>query len=311
MSRMPTLMTTITVFARALSRKPTISSAATASTRNAAGRLTTPPSPGGCGDRVGQREAERGVEQLVEVAAPADGHGGDRDAVLEDQVPADDPGDQLAHRRVGVRVGAARDRDGRGQLGVGERGERAGHAREHERQDDRRAGVPDRLAEDDEDAGADDRAEAERGQVEQADRALERLRPSPRSRRRARRPAWSRRRRACPGRCSCGPPQAGGWGDHEHGAARALDQARGHVAQHAPGDGTARGGADDDQVGLLLLGEHEDPAHDLARTGSRAVALTPRCGDPLRQPRAPPPPRPWRARSGARSRAPPARGRRS
>ena len=41
-------MTTITVFARALSRKPTISSAATASTRNAAGRLTTPPSPGGC-----------------------------------------------------------------------------------------------------------------------------------------------------------------------------------------------------------------------------------------------------------------------
>ncbi len=47
MTRIPILMNTITVFARALSRKPTIRSAATASTTKAAGRFTTPPSPGG------------------------------------------------------------------------------------------------------------------------------------------------------------------------------------------------------------------------------------------------------------------------
>ena len=81
--------------------------------------------------------------------------------------------DELAHRGVAVRVGAAGDRDRRRQLGVGERGERARDAGQDEGEDDRRPGVADRLAEDDEDPGADDRADAERGEVEQADRALE------------------------------------------------------------------------------------------------------------------------------------------
>ena len=147
---------------------------------------------GRAGERVGQREAEQRVEQVVEVLAPADRDGGDRHGVLEDQVPADDPRRELAERRVGVRVGAARDRDRRGQLREGERGERAGDAGEDEGQDDRRAGVADRLADDHEDAGADDRAEAERGQVEQADDALQLARPSPPCRGRARRCPSSR-----------------------------------------------------------------------------------------------------------------------
>ena len=37
--------------------------------------------------------------------------------------------------------------------------------------------------------------------------------------------------------------------------------------------GPRLGRADDDQVGLLLLGEHEDPAHDRARRGRSAVRL--------------------------------------
>ena len=41
------LIATMIVFARAVSRTPIISTAVTASTRNAAGRFTTPPSPGG------------------------------------------------------------------------------------------------------------------------------------------------------------------------------------------------------------------------------------------------------------------------
>ena len=114
---------------------------------------------GRVGDRVRQRQAEQRVEQLVEVRAPADGDGGDRHAALEDQVPADDPGRQLAERGVVVGVGAAGHRDGGGQLREGRRREHAGHAGEDEGEHDRRPRGRDRLADDHEDAGADDRAE--------------------------------------------------------------------------------------------------------------------------------------------------------
>ena len=71
------------------------------------------------GDRRRQRDAEV-VEQLVQVARPADRDRGGAERELQDQVPADDPGDELAERRVGERVGRARDRHGRGELGVAE-----------------------------------------------------------------------------------------------------------------------------------------------------------------------------------------------
>ena len=54
------------------------------------------------------------------------------DRVLEDQVPADDPGHELAEGRVGVRVGAAGDRDHGRELGVAEPGQRAHRAQQHE-----------------------------------------------------------------------------------------------------------------------------------------------------------------------------------
>ena len=167
------MRTTITVLVRALSRTPYMSSAATASTRKTAGALNVPPSPGRTGDRLGQADAEERVQQRLQVAAPADGHRRHRHAVLEDQVPADDPRDELAERRVAVGVGAARDRDRRGQLGVGEGREQAGDPREGEGDDDRRAGIADALADDHEDAGADDRADAQRGEVEDSDRSFE------------------------------------------------------------------------------------------------------------------------------------------
>ena len=46
-----------------------------------------------------------------------------RERVLEDEVPADDPRDQLAQRRVGVGVGRSRDRNHRGEFGIAESGE--------------------------------------------------------------------------------------------------------------------------------------------------------------------------------------------
>ena len=125
------------------------------------------------GDRVRQVDAEQRAEQVLDVPAPADGDGRDGHPVLEDEVPADDPGDELAQRRVAVRVGASGDRDGGGELRVAQRREDAGHPGEHEGQDDRRTGLADRLADDHEDPGADDRADAQRGQVEGADGALQ------------------------------------------------------------------------------------------------------------------------------------------
>ena len=77
------------------------------------------PSQRGGGELGRERDAEV-AQQAHEVARPADRDGRRAERVLEDQVPADDPGDELARRRVGVGVGAARDRDHRRELGVAE-----------------------------------------------------------------------------------------------------------------------------------------------------------------------------------------------
>ena len=123
------------------------------------------------------RQGDAGaLEQLLHVAAPADGHGHRADRVLEDEVPADDPGEQLAHRRVGVGVGAAGDRNHRGELGVAQRREPAGQAGEQIRHHDRRPGLVGRGgAGEHEDAGADDRADAQQRQVPRRQAAPERL----------------------------------------------------------------------------------------------------------------------------------------
>ena len=114
----------------------------------------------------------RSCSEADEVAGPAhrDRRGAER--VLEDQVPADDPGEELAERGVGVGVCAAGDRDHRRELGVAEPGERAADRRDDHREHERRAGVLRRgRSGQHEDAGADDRADAERREVPRAERA--------------------------------------------------------------------------------------------------------------------------------------------
>ena len=81
------------------------------------------------------------AEQRLEVVAPRDRDGDVADGVLEDQIPPDDPRDELAERRVRVRVRAARLRNHRRQLGVAERRERAADAEQQERDDERRPGA--------------------------------------------------------------------------------------------------------------------------------------------------------------------------
>ena len=82
-------------------------------------------------------EIERGIRQCGrddeaefldegdKVAGPADGDGGGGEEVFEDEVPADDPGKELAHGGIGVGVGAAGDGDHGGELRVAEAGEKA------------------------------------------------------------------------------------------------------------------------------------------------------------------------------------------
>ena len=109
-----------------------------------------------------------------EIARPSNR---DRDRayrVFEDQVPADDPGDEFAERRVGIGIGAAADRNGRRHLGVAQPGECAGDGTEHERQCHRGTGVRRRrVPGQHEDARADDSANAEGHEIERGQRTPE------------------------------------------------------------------------------------------------------------------------------------------
>ncbi len=107
----------------------------------------------------------QGVEELDQVARPADGNSGGREQIFEHQVPADEPRHAFAERRVRVRVGAAGDGNHGGELGVAQPGEDAADAGDNERQHNCRSGVlGGGEAGEHEDAGADDAADADRGQ---------------------------------------------------------------------------------------------------------------------------------------------------
>ncbi len=161
------------------------------------------------GGQIGGRDPlEREVdaeplEQRLDVRGESDADAHVGEGVLEDQVPADDPGDQFAEGGVGVGVGRAGDGNHRRQFGVTEAGENADDGDEHQRKRERRAGagaaghggvgeqVVDQRgvadlrsvellpghggADDGEDARADDGADAERGERPRAERLLQRV----------------------------------------------------------------------------------------------------------------------------------------
>ena len=159
--------------------------------------------------KIGGRDPSRAgmeaepVEQVDDVCGEADADAHVGAGVLEDQVPADDPGDELAERGVGIGVGGAGDGNHGGQLGVAKAGERAdeGHQNQGERDggtgagtagergvrdevvDERRVGdggvgkllAGDGGADDGEDARADDGADAERGERPRTEALLQRV----------------------------------------------------------------------------------------------------------------------------------------
>ena len=124
-------------------------------------------------DGRGERDAD-GEERLAEVDAPVlRDHRGAREH-LEDEVPADDPREELAHGRVREGVGAAGHRHGGRELGVAHDREPARERGEDER--DGHAGpgeVGRRLRADREDARADRDRDAHQGEVPRAERPLQ------------------------------------------------------------------------------------------------------------------------------------------
>ncbi len=83
-------------------------------------------------------EVKQVVEQVVHVGRESHRHAHIGERVLEDQIPADDPGEDFAQRGVGIGVGAAGDGDHGGQLGVTDGRESACDRHQHERQRDGR-----------------------------------------------------------------------------------------------------------------------------------------------------------------------------
>ncbi len=108
------------------------------------------------------------IQQLDEVVGPAGRDRARAHGVLEREVPADDPGEQLAQRGVGVCVGAAGQRDHGRELRVAESREGASQSRHHEREHEPRAGIVRAQPGEHEDARADDGAHAEGRQLERS-----------------------------------------------------------------------------------------------------------------------------------------------
>src|SRR5215471_6597707 len=114
--------------------------------------------------------------QLLEMRRPAMRDHARGDGVLEDKIPSDDPRKELAERGVRICVRRPGHRRHRRELRVAERREHARKPRDDERQDQCRARFVVRgLSREDEDAGADDSADAERRQLHRAEDAPEAL----------------------------------------------------------------------------------------------------------------------------------------
>ena len=106
------------------------------------------------------------VEEFDGVAGPSDGDGGRGEQVFQNKVPANDPGEEFAEAGIGVGVGAAGGRNHGGVFGIAEASKEAADARDGEGENEGGSGVICRGgAGEDKDSGADDGANAEKGEL--------------------------------------------------------------------------------------------------------------------------------------------------
>src|SRR5689334_16905714 len=101
------------------------------------------------------------------MSAPPDGYRGRAKRVFQNQVPPDDPRNQLTQGCVGVGVGAPSNRNQRGKFRIAETGEAAGNAGQHEgNQNTGPRELRRSLSGDHEYPGANDGSNAERDQIQ-------------------------------------------------------------------------------------------------------------------------------------------------
>ena len=81
------------------------------------------------------------IEEIHDVLGEAHAYGHIADGVFEDEIPADDPGDDFAHGGVGVGIRAAGNRNHRGEFGVTDGSKPAHDGDEHKRESNRRTGT--------------------------------------------------------------------------------------------------------------------------------------------------------------------------
>ena len=126
------------------------------------------------GDQLRRQIDAQPRQQLHHVGRPAGSHRRGAEGIFQNQVPADDPGEEFAQGRVAIGVGRSGDGNQRGEFGVTQAGESARNPGKDERQHDGRPGVQGRhRSRQHENAGADDGPDAERDQIGGPQRALE------------------------------------------------------------------------------------------------------------------------------------------
>ena len=109
-------------------------------------------------------------QQADKIAGPANRNGGGAHGVFQNEIPADDPGEDLTDRGISIYIGASGCRYHRRQFGIAQTDEGAGNAGENKGQGDRGAGVAGGgFAGEDEDTGSDNAADAQPDKRERAE----------------------------------------------------------------------------------------------------------------------------------------------
>ena len=165
---------TRTALTRALSFVPMMRRRVTSREMAAAGRLKTPP-PNGPAASAGGTMMPQTLQQPDEIARPAHRNRARTDCIFEDQRPADHPGEQLAHDRVGVGVGRARHRNHGCKLGIAKCRDRADEPGDDEADGHCRPGFLRSFGGQHENPGADHCTDAKQGQLERSKRTLQTL----------------------------------------------------------------------------------------------------------------------------------------
>src|SRR6266700_3067960 len=112
-------------------------------------------------------------KHAVEILAPCNRNGRSANGILQPEVPADNPGNELSHGRVGIRISAARNWNHRSEFRIAQSREGTADTRNNKCQGDRGARpVGNRSGGSHKQTSADNSADSEHYQIHGAERPL-------------------------------------------------------------------------------------------------------------------------------------------